>query len=270
MKFIDYYQILGIYTKGNLHIPSKNITDEEILIKYQTMRNKIVSFLQDTILMEENTEEEKQRKNRKIEKLKESLEQLNESYKHLETKEKREEYEEECDKYLTSEILLRKLARYQEKSLEEIEEKHSNISNRAIDVKEDKNHIPYTPVYEGKEIQLLELAKINFTNGINMKDQLYKYILLLKKHDELMPLGYDFYSDNIIVEKLEEPEYRAVFCEAIKRAIEKKERYIGEINIDSSKKYFINIDDGRKSAAKEYELQLENARKKQNEKEELR
>ena len=65
-------------------------------------------------------------------------------------------------------------------------------------------------------MQLLELAKIRFLNGPNMQDTLRRYMLLLKKHDELMPLGYDFYTDNIIVEKLEDPEYRAVFCEAIK------------------------------------------------------
>lgn len=258
---INYYHMLGIYTKGSTFIPIKEMTDEEILAKYQETKNKILALMQDAMLMEADTEEKKERKNRKIEKLEMSLQQVNKAFKTIETKEKREKYEEEYDKNITSEILLRKLARYQGKSLEELEEKHVNITNRATDVREDKNHVPYTPLYQGEMMQLLELAKIKFLNGLNIQDTLHRYMLLLKRNDELLPLGYDFYTDNIIVEKLEDPEYRAVFCEAIKRAIVKGERYIGEVNKDANQKYFICIDDGRKSAVKEHQMQLENARK---------
>ena len=91
-------------------------------------------------------------------------------------------------KHLTSDIFLRKLSRYQGQSLEKIEEKRRNIASKATDVREDKNHIPYTPVYQGEEIQLLELAKINFLNGPNMKDQVERYILLFKRNNELIQL----------------------------------------------------------------------------------
>lgn len=258
---INYYHILGIYTKGTTFIPIKELSDEEILKKYQEAKNRIIALIQDAMLIEAKTDEEKERKNRKIYKLQMSLQQVNDAFKEIETKEKREKFEEEYDKHITSEILLRRLARYQGQSLESLEEKRINISNRANDVREDKSHIPYTPLYKGSEIQLLELAKIKFLNGPNINDQLHRYMLLLKKDDGLMPLGYDFYTDNIIVEKLEDPEYRAVFCEAIKRAILKGERYIGEVNKDVNQKYFISIDDGRKSAVKEHQIQLENARK---------
>ena len=268
MKDINYYRMLKIDVKGDSHTPLREVTDEEVLSKYQSIRDTIVSFLQDAMLAKVNTPEEKERKEKNIENLKGFLDGVNEAFKALETEEKRKKYEEEYEKNLTGDILLRRLAKYQGKSLEKVEEKRTNISSKATNVREDKSHIPYTPAYEGNEIQLLELAKINFFNGPNMQDELLEYILLFKKDNRLIPLGYDFYANNIVIEKLKEPMYRAVFCEAIKRAILKKERYIGEVSKDINQEYYIKIDDGRRSAANEHQLQLENARKRQKKQEE--
>ena len=260
MENVNYYRILGIQAKGATPLHPEEITDAKILEQYKKMTNKIATLLQNVMLTKNDNEtpEEKEKKEKKIQILETSLGKLNEAFKTLETEEKREIYEEEYDNNLTSEIILRKLARQTGENIEDIETTQINMSNRAAEVKEDKEHLPYTPLYLDDEIQILELAKINFLNGGYYKDELSQLMILLKKKDEYIPLGYDCYA-NIIVEKMQENEYKSAFYKAIRKAIKEKERYIGEIRKNQEEKYFIQIDGGQRDAAKEHQMQLENS-----------
>ena len=147
--------------------------------------------------------------------------------------------------------------------LEGIQIDKFNTSNRALDVREDSTHIPYTPIYSDEKVQILELAKLNFLNGGVLKDQLYQYIMLLKKDGSYTSV-YDFYTNNI-QDKIQDSRYREVLYKAILDEIlsQKKYKYIGSIDKDQKGNYYICIDGGQQDAAKGHQMQLANHEKNQ-------
>ena len=80
MEGINYYRMLRIDTKGDTHTPLKEVTDEEVLLKYQSMRDAMVSAIENAMLSKADTVEEKERKEKKVEKLKEFLDGINEAF----------------------------------------------------------------------------------------------------------------------------------------------------------------------------------------------
>ena len=133
-----------------------------------------------------------------------------------------------------------------------------NAFSRAADVKENDDYLQYTPEYEDEKITLLGLADIQFMNGNQYKDSLKEYTILLKEKQSPILLGYDFYS-KIDIDEMYSKEYRIALYKSISQAMEKKTKYIGTIEHDKEQKYITIIDGGQEDAAKEHQLQLENA-----------
>ena len=58
---------------------------------------------------------------------------------------------------------------------------------------------------------------------------------------------------------MEIKEYRIALYKSISKAMEKKAKYIGTIAQDQEQNYITILDGGQEDAAKEHQLQLENA-----------
>ena len=246
MSEVNQYRMLNIKTKGPL--PVEEVTNEIVAQKYKEMKTKLDEMLGNAMLSQ-----------KEIDKIEESLILIKEAFKTLETEEKRKKYEESYHKEnalrMTIESLIKKEGG---NPLEEIKSHKMNAFSRAADVKENDDYLQYTPEYEDKKITLLGLADIQFMNGNQYKDSLKEYTILLKEKQSPILLGYDFYS-KIDIEEMCSKEYRIALYKSISKAMEKKTKYIGTIEHDKEQNYITIIDGGQEDAAKEHQLQLENA-----------
>lgn len=246
MSEVNQYRMLSIRTKGFL--PIEEVTDEIIAQKYKEMKAKLDEMLGNAMLSQ-----------KEIDKIEESLRLINEAFKTLETEEKRKKYEEPYHKENALKMTIESLIKEEGGNpLEEIKSHKMNVFSKAANVKENADYLQYTPEYEDEKISLLGLADIQFMNGNQYKDTLKEYAILLKEKQSPTLLGYDFYS-KIDIEEMEKKEYRIALYKSISKAMEKKAKYIGTIAQDQEQNYITILDGGQEDAAKEHQLQLENA-----------
>ena len=243
---VNQYRMLGIRTRGFL--PIEEVTDEIVAQKYKEMKTKLDQMLGNAMLSQ-----------KEINKIQESLRAINEAFTILETQEKRERYEALYQKENALKRTIEKLIKEEGGNpLEEIKSHKMNAFSRAADVKENNDYLQYTPEYEDEKITLLGLADIQFMNGNQYKDTLKEYTILLKEKQSPILLGYEFYS-KINIEEMSNKEYRIALYKSIDKALEKKTKYIGTVEKNQEQNYITIIDGGQEDAAKEHQLQLENA-----------
>lgn len=250
---VNYYTILGITRMK--YLQKDIITDEFIKEKYETLKKSLESQLKSL--------KEKSEKEQNIKNIMKSLKLLEEAYNMLNTSEKRQKYDESLKKgywniYKIGQIIEQEGGNPNKK----LNTKIKNLSNRAADVRNNKNYLEYTPEYEDDKLEILGLEEINFLNGNQFKDNINSYTIFFKdENGNKIPSGYDFYT-KITKIYMSSKEYRIALYQAIKEGMKTKQKYIGVIEKSSDGNYHILADDGQKYASMEREIQKENKRNK--------